>query len=85
MQIAARLVSYFLATFNILTMSLFSLCTHGPLVGAFQHCKKGFFLNSCIVVGGAVLLMILSVTAVHVGRVFIIIVGFSMGRMESPC
>ena len=52
MWIAARFVLYFLATLSILMMSLFSYRARGPLVGVFQHCKKGFFRRSFIVVGG---------------------------------
>lgn len=69
MRIVARFALYFLVTFSILIVSLFSFCALGPLVGTFQHCRKGFFLRSLIVVGGAIVLMMRSVIVAHVGRV----------------
>ena len=37
---AARFILYFLATFNILVMSLLSRAKCGPLVGGSQDCRK---------------------------------------------
>ena len=69
MQIAARFMSYFLATFSILLILLFSVVDLVPRTGVFQHCRKGFVLSSLIVEGGATALMMISVMAAHAGRV----------------
>src|SRR5260221_8223270 len=63
--IAARFVLCSFATLSILLISSFRYFMRGPLVGVFQHCRKGFFLACVIVFVGAAVSIIRSVTATH--------------------
>ena len=65
---AARFVLCFLATFNILVMSLFNRAKRGPLVGGSQDCRKVLMRVRGEVPGGAVALMMRSMTLAHEGR-----------------
>jgi len=41
-----------LPVFNILLMSLFNSFALGPLVGASQHCRNGFFCSFSLILVG---------------------------------
>lgn len=59
---------YFLAAFNILSVSLPIRSARLPLIAGFQDCRKGLFLAIAFIVGGAAVSISRSVTVAHSGR-----------------